>query len=805
MNEKTYQTLELDKILSRLATYADFSASQELLHTLRPANTLEEAQRRLDETTEARLLMDERGNISVGGARDVRPLARSAERGMTLTPEQLLDVKGTLQASAVLKRTIQKAGERFPLLNEIAYNLEEGRHIVAAVERAIDDYGQIIDDASPRLAEIRRELRIVHDRLRSKLQMIVNSSRYAPFLQDTVITMRSGRYVIPIKAEAKGSIRGIVHDQSSSGATLFIEPLETVEINNRIREMESAEQEEIQRILRELTALVAAEADRIVWTVEALAQIDAIFARARYAGAIDAEPPQLVDFAPAHFPGHTLRLYDARHPLIDPEKVVPIDVVMDDETYMLIITGPNTGGKTVTLKTVGLLTLMAQCGLHIPASAESVLTVFHSVYADIGDEQSIEKSLSTFSGHLTNINEILAQADRHSLVLIDELGAGTDPAEGAAIARAILNELLQRGVTTLVATHYPELKIYAQNTPGVRNASVEFDVETLSPTYRLIIGLPGRSNAIAIATRLGLPLHIIEEARSYVGESDLKVDDLLDEIHRTRDENRQAQARLAAAEAEITALQAELKERLQGIEAERAQVLAEAEAAARAELADIYADIKELRRRLRTMSPTVQARISDLLIEAEEAARSAETLGQLIDTPAPKKAGFRSAAGKGMTGKMQVGDHVYVASLNAEGEVLSITDEREAEVQVGSLRVRVSLDGLERRAGPKKREDEPLYEYAGDVAVAQPASPGLELQIRGMTAEQAIPLLEDYLDRAYLAGLPWCRIIHGKGTGVLRKVVREVLRSHPLVREYKTAPLNEGGDGATVVYFVPLN
>jgi len=803
MNAKTQRTLELDKILAQLAQYADFSPSRELLLNLQPTNDLDEALRRQDETSEARALLDGSSTISVGGARDVRSAARAAERGATLSPEVLLDIKGTLLAGTALKQVLARIQERFPLLFSLAYNIAEGRHIVAAVSRTVDDQGPVLDDASPRLADIRRSLRIEHDRLRSKLQSIVNSGKYGPFLQESLITMRSGRYVIPIKAEARGNVQGIVHDQSSSGATLFVEPLETVDTNNKIRTLEVEEQNEVERILREISGLVAAEADHIVWSVEALAELDAAFAKARYANAIDAEAPQLLAFDPALAPGTQIKLIHARHPLIDPEHVVPIDVILDDDTYMLIITGPNTGGKTVTLKTVGLLTLMAQCGLHIPAYQESTLTVFDSVYADIGDEQSIEQSLSTFSGHLTNIIDILEHADNRSLVLIDELGAGTDPAEGAAIARAILNNLLGRRITTFVATHYPELKAYAQNTPGVRNASVEFNVETLSPTYRLIIGLPGRSNAIAIATRLGLPAEIIDEARSYVGEADLQVDRLLDEIHRTRDEIRRKEQQLEASQAHVSTLQADLHARLAAIEEERSRLLVEAEQAARTEFADLEEEVRDLRRRLRTVSPTMIERLGALADEAETLVADVEEVKSRRKEQRSRKQGIPRPPAEAEGGTPQVGDRVHIPSLGAEGEVLSL-DAAEAEVQVGALRVRVDIHQLERRSGKAASEPEPAYDYE-PLTTTRPASPGLELQILGMTVDQAVPLLQEYLDRAYLAGLPWCRVVHGKGTGALRKAVRNELRSHPLVKEYRPAPANEGGDGATLVYFIPLN
>ncbi len=804
MDPKSHLRLELDKILKQLAGYASFSASRALLETLEPTADLEEARRRLAETSEARLLLEEQGTVSVSGARDVRSYASGAARGATLTVEQLLEIKATLHAAATLKRTLEKVADRFPLLAAIASGLDEGRRVVATITQVLDDEGQVLDSASPRLAQIRHDLRLAHSRLQSRLQAILNSGRYAPYLQEALITLREGRYVIPVKAEARGRVRGIVHDQSSSGATLFIEPLETVEINNEIRELQLAEQDEVLRILREVSALVGEHAEAICQTVEALAALDAAFARARYANALRASAPLLVDFDPTRSPGSTVRLYRARHPLIDPQRVVPIDVELDPQTYILIITGPNTGGKTVALKTIGLLTLMAQCGLHIPAAEGSTLSVFNAVYADIGDEQSIEQSLSTFSAHLTHIIHILQQVDEHSLVILDELGAGTDPMEGAALARAILDELRERGATTFVATHYPELKLYAHSTPGVRNASVEFDLETLSPTYRLIVGLPGRSNALAIAERLGLSPAIIERAQGYVGAQDLQADDLLEEIHRTREEIRQTQARLSQAEAELNRQRDELRARLANIEEERQAILEAAHAEVRAELETLREEVRELRRRLRAIPPT-QLEGSDLYEQIELIEEESAQLSSLLEAAEVQAIASRrlSEDTEGLQRALQIGDVVYVPRLNAEGEVVSFPHEDEVEVQVGQFRVRVEAGALETRPRPRRRE-ETHYERGG-VSVPRAESPGLELHLRGMTLEEGLPRLEEYLDRAYMAGLPWVRIVHGKGTGAMRKAVRDLLRHHPLVREFKSAPAHEGGEGATIVYFVPLS
>jgi DNA mismatch repair protein MutS2 len=798
MDSKVYRTLELDKILDRLAGYASFSASAALLRAITPTNDLDEAHRRQQETSQARTLLEFKPDASTGGARDVRPHARSAERGIMLMPEQLLEVKTTLQAGTALKRAISHLAEHCPLLAEIAAGIDEARYVVAEITRTLSDHGEVLDSASERLAQIRADLRLARDRLHTRLQAIIASPEVAPHLQEAIVTQRSGRYVIPIKAEHKGYVKGLVHDQSSSGATLFIEPLATVEVNNRIRELELAEEDEIRRILSALSALVGQEAEGVVQTVEALAALDVALAKARYADAIGAHSPTLVPFEQAGtlHPGSTLRLYNARHPLLDPHSVVPIDVELDDENYALVITGPNTGGKTVSLKTVGLLALMAQSGLHIPAAPESTLSIFGGVYADIGDEQSIEQSLSTFSSHMTNIIRVLGQADSRSLVILDELGAGTDPVEGSALARAILSHLLQIGATTLVATHYPELKVYAHSTPGVRNASVEFDLETLSPTYHLTLGLPGRSNALAIATRLGLPGEIVEGARTYLGEAEMHAEDLLDEIHRTREEIRHTQTRQEEAHAEAEALRDELRARLSEIEQERQAIIAEARQEAGTELDMLREEAEALRRRLRRARESLEA--SRQIAEVAEIEEQVEALEEIIEQPVEPRVEMPEPEGMEPPRALAPGDHVYLPSLHAEGEIVALTS-TQAEVQVGNLRVRTDLDGLQWRPG------EPTAHEAEVMRAPRVESPGMELHLRGMTVDEALDALDRYLDDAYLAGLPWARIVHGKGSGVLRAAIREALAHHPLVRDYQRAELNEGGDGVTVVRLQPMS
>ena len=575
IREKTLVTLELPKILRELARHTTFAAGEEFALALRPSTELEEVQIWQRETAEAVALLEEKSNITLRGARDVRQPAIKSQRGVVIEPGILLDIRYTLRRGTTLKRTLGRMRATFPLLSDLAIEIEECSQLQSSIERAIDDNAEIKDTASARLAIIRRELKIAFERLQSRLNRIVSNKANQDKLQEAIVTMRNGRYVVPLKAEHKGKIKGIIHDSSASGATLFIEPLDTVELNNKWRELQIDEEKEIRRILAALTDEVANDSERIVRTVQLLGYLDLTFAKARYALANSCVQPKACGInqrpSGAVSPGSTVQLQQARHPLLE-GKVVPLDLSFDQDSWVLVVTGPNTGGKTVALKTVGLLVLMAQCGLHIPAESAS-LSVFRGVYADIGDEQSIEQSLSTFSAHMTNIIEILEHCDHRSLVILDEVGAGTDPAEGSALARALLNRLKNQGVTTLVTTHHPELKVYAVETPGVRNASVEFDLETLRPTYRLIVGLPGRSNALAIAERLGLSDDIVGDARGMVATADLAADDLLDEIQRTRADIRHQHVEIDQLRGELAGQRDALQARLDNIEDERRDVI----------------------------------------------------------------------------------------------------------------------------------------------------------------------------------------------------------------------------------------
>jgi DNA mismatch repair protein MutS2 len=798
MDRRHLNTLEFPQILTRLARHVSFSAGRDLALSLEPSPVLVEVQQRLRETREARHLLDAHGGLSLGGAHDVRQLAHNAGRGALLPPADLLDISSTLRVGRRVQRMMGRLHGQVPLLADIAARVEPCQGLADEIGRCINDQGEVVDHASDRLSRIRRELRTAHERLLDRLNRIIANARNASYLQESLITQRSGRYVIPIKADFRGRIPGLVHDTSASGATLFIEPLSVVEMANRWRELQIEEEKEVERILAELSAFVASLADELAWTVEALAELDLILAKARYANALDATEPFIAPIAPKalpdptgpghEHPGTVLALRQARHPLLDPAVVVPIDVYLADDYFVLVITGPNTGGKTVSLKTVGLMAAMAQSGLHLPVAEDSSLSVFDGIYADIGDEQSIEQSLSTFSSHLTNIVDILEHAGERSLVLFDELGAGTDPVEGSALARAILSHLLERRITTLVATHYSELKAYAHTTPGVENASVEFDLGTLAPTYRMQIGLPGRSNAFAIAERLGLSSLIVRAARALISPEELETESLLAEIqeaHRTttaaRDETVLVQRRVAEREHQLAA-------RLATIEGERATILGEIRAEARRELAAARKEIEVLREQM-VERHSLSTLGEEWLAQAQ--ARLAEQEKALPPPPPP-----RPPEEVALPGTIGVGDTVWIRGLSTTGQVTAL-EGNTVDVQVGNFGVRVQQTDLERRAGRKVAEPpRPAVETG-----AHPA-PSVELDLRGQRVEESIPRLDKYLDDAFLAGMPFVRIVHGKGTGALRQAVRQQLRGHPLVTSHRSGERGEGGSGVTVAYLV---
>jgi len=783
MEHESFRPLEFNIVRAQLAAHTAFSASELLARELEPSDDAGHVKTLQQETTEARRLLDQQPQLGVGSARDVRGLTRTARVGGMIQAFEFLDLRGTLLSARNVKKNILRVQENFPRLAFIATSLSDASRVIDEIGRVFNDNGEIADDASPELARIRRELKIAQQRVMERLQHLITSSQYAKYLQEALITQRDGRYVVPVRAEAKGRIHGIVHDTSASGATLFIEPLAVVELGNRVRELAIQEQREIDRILRELTALVGEHADAIDYTVETLAQLDLAFAKAKYAAQLKAVAP-IIDTGSREQPAY-LELLQARHPLLDPETVVPTSLELSRAFSILIITGPNTGGKTVSLKTVGLLALMSQSGLHIPAQEGSRLPVYSGIFADIGDEQSIEQSLSTFSGHLKNIIRILRDADSKSLLLFDELGAGTDPVEGAALARAIVENLLERKIPALVATHYAELKAFAHTTPNVQNASMEFDLETLAPTYRLILGLPGRSNAFAIAQRLGLERALVERARENVGKSNEELETLLSQLKKAREETAREQARATAARESEERASKQARRELADTQRQRSEILRNTREQARAELEAARAELSRLKREWREGGLN-----RDAVKRAENDLDALESASNALQAPPPRteRTPLRSPAER-----IRIGDRVYVPSLNQYGDVVNIGSD--LVVQVGSFRMNLPPDQVEVQA----RSTVPQKTISQTTVVFPDAeSPGMEVHLRGMRAEDALETLEKYLDRAVMAGLPYVRVVHGKGTGTLRKLARDLLHASPLVTSYETAEASEGGDGVTV-------
>jgi DNA mismatch repair protein MutS2 len=787
MHEKSLQTLEYPKILERLAHEAAFSASKELAQGLLPATDLREVERRQAYTTEARRLLEVRPDAGIRGARDIRPLVVRAERGAMLSPSELLNVLSTVRSAIYVARLLGRLDEDFPLLKALGADLPQRPKLAERIEESISEEGEVLDSASPTLRRLRAEIRTAQQRLQEKLQSLVND--YRTSLQEPIITLRADRYVLPVRAEARGQVRGIVHDQSASGATIFVEPLVVVEMNNRLRELHLSERQEVERILLEISESVGSEALALNLDVELLAEIDLHLAKARYSQITESNPPRLNNEG-------RLKLMAARHPLLT-GKVVPTDFRLGDDFSMVVITGPNTGGKTVALKTVGLLTLMAQAGLHIPADDRSEITIFEDVFADIGDEQSIEQSLSTFSSHLSRIIDILQRANAKSLVLLDELGAGTDPSEGSALARAILMYLLERHVSVVATTHYSELKAFAYDTAGVANASVEFDVETLSPTYRLQIGLPGRSNALAIAARLGLLPEIIEQARQLLGTTGVQMESLLEGLQEDRRVAADERYHLSMERAEAEHLRKQLETERARFEEDRVRILNEARTQARRELEQVQAQLARIR-----VDMGRQRLTQEKLDRMRAQVRGMEGRAQAV--PEPRRRAPEPTPTETEAGPLQVGDTVRVRSFNQVGELVSLPDAKgEVEVELGFLKVRVAAENIE-RLSRRQAKSEAAANGDGVRGVSLPSitereMPDMQLDLRGQRVEEVLPAVDRYIHDAYMAGMPFVRILHGKGTGALRQAIRDQLAHHPLVRAYESAAANDGGEGVTVV------
>ncbi|MCL4230268.1 MAG: endonuclease MutS2 [Dehalococcoidia bacterium] len=780
MDDHTLRVLEFPRVLALLAAETAFSVGRELALEVRPATTFIGALSLQRRTAEMRLL-DQMGiDIPFNAARDIRPTIHSAEIARALEPGDILAAAQMLKTAMQARRVLERVAVRVPELAVAASDIADFRRFTDAVEEAITDRGEVADQASEQLATTRRELRLAQERLEHRAQAALADAVRRGIAQEGLLTERNGRKVIPIKADYRGQLTGIVHDVSSSGATVFVEPMGVVEAGNQVRELQLAEEREVRRILQRISGILGAMAAEAQRAVLAMAQFDVLTAAVRLGKRLKAQLPPPGDAESWLAMEGPSVLKRARHPLLK-GNVVPIDLDVGGPASGLIVTGPNTGGKTVALKTLGLLTLMAQAGLPVPCDEGSRFVVFDQVYADIGDEQSIEQSLSTFSSHMRNITAILGQARPGTLVLLDELGAGTDPTEGAALARAILEELLSRGCTVMATTHHGELKAFAHNDPRLRNASVEFDIETLSPTYHLTIGLPGQSNAIAIARRLGLDEDVLENARAQLSPEHFELEQLLAEIREERMAAAEARHREELARRESEELRLALAERRDRIEQERAEIIAAAHREAEDALATARRDLAEIKRQS-------ARRDFDTRAAEETLKRLDDGLAHLRARARPQRA--RPAPPTAIPREITPGDVIHVRDIPQEGEALSgIGDDGKVEAQFGSIRMKVSVDRIDRvqpgRAGEK---------------VVLPAGPQvpIEIDLRGKRAEEALTDFETYLDDAFRAGLPFIRIIHGKGTGALRAAIRDALRGHPLVRRCEAAAPNEGGEGVTI-------
>ncbi|MFZ0217191.1 MAG: endonuclease MutS2 [Candidatus Dormiibacterota bacterium] len=793
MHERSLSTLEFPKVLNLVAQQAAFSVGRERVLALRPVGDLAAAEAGLQETADALALLEERPRAGVGGVRDVRDATARAARGGLLSLDELQQVLATLRAGAEVHRLLEDLDpERLATLLALDARLPDLGELAGRLDRVIDEESRVRDTASPRLARVRSSLVVQNQRLAERLRALVGEHRSA--LQEPIVTMRGGRYVIPVRADQQGQVRGIVHDQSSSGATVYIEPIAVVEANNRLRQLEAEERNEVERILREASDDVAAHREPIVATVEELGELDCRLSRARWARAVRASRPRLNR-------DRRVVLHGARHPLLG-DHVVPIDFRLDADVFMVVVTGPNTGGKTVALKSVGLLTLLAQSGLWIPAEPGSEIAVMDEVYADIGDEQSLEQNLSTFSSHLARIIEMLRRVDQttgrgeapNMLVLLDELGSGTDPDEGSALARAILSHLRGRRVPTVATTHLSELKAFAHESEGVVNASVTFDVETLSPTYRLEIGVPGRSNALAIASRLGLRPSIVREARQYQGSAGVRLEGLLADLERERAAARRERRESAEARAALDREQAALDEARARLEEQSEAMLEETRGRARAELEVVEQELRSIRAAARRSG-------GDTGGITRAATRARRVGNQIAPSGRPTVRHRPGITPHVLPGTPAPGDRVRISRLDQVGDLLRLTsDGSEADVQLGSLRTRLPLRELQRVEGgplPDERDAPPTV-----VHTAPRAQPSVELDLRGQRVAEAVENLDRYLDEAALTGTPWVRIIHGIGTGAVKAAVREHLRGHPLVAGVEDAAQSEGGAGATQVRLV---
>ena len=788
MNQKTLSKLEFDKISALLEEEASSFRGRQLCRRLKPMTDLNKIDTYQEQTAAAFTRIVRKGRISFGDAAPIEESMKRLEIGGALSISELLRISRLLSNTARVKSygRHDTQEDSADCLDAYFDQLEPLTPLTNEIDRCIISEDEISDDASPALKKIRRSIGGINDRVHSTLTGLVNGSLRS-YLQDPIITMRGDRYCLPVKAEYRSQVQGLIHDQSSTGSTLFIEPMAVVKLNNDLKELYAREQEEIQVILADLSQEAAQYIDEIRADYRALTDLDFIFARGALALSMNASRPILNEEG-------RIRIREGRHPLLDPKKVVPITVSLGEDFTLLIITGPNTGGKTVSLKTVGLFTLMGQAGLHIPAGDRSELAVFHQVYADIGDEQSIEQSLSTFSSHMTNIVSFLKKVDERSLVLFDELGAGTDPTEGAALAIAILSHLHKRGIRTMATTHYSELKVYALSTPGVENACCEFDVESLRPTYRLLIGIPGKSNAFAISGKLGLPDYIIEDAKKRLSEQDISFEDLLSDLESSKRTIEKEREEIAAYRREAEDLKKQARERQEKLDEQRERILREANEKANAILREAKEVADETIKNFRKFGKEN--------ISASEMEKERERLRQKIkDTSAASSLKVQKQKKAYKPSDFKLGESVKVLSMNLTGTIASRPDSRgNLTVQMGILRSQVNISDLEIIEEPSPYTPKKLSRTSrGKIGMSKSLSVSPEINLLGRTVDEAVAELDKYLDDALLSHLDTVRIVHGKGTGALRKGIHEYLRRQKHVKSYRLAEFGEGDAGVTIV------
>ncbi|MFX3623974.1 MAG: endonuclease MutS2 [Ectobacillus sp.] len=783
MLERTLRVLEYDKVKEQLLEHVSSSLGREKVKKLMPSTDFEEVVKLQETTDEAATVLRLKGHVPLGGVFDIRPNVKRAKIGSMLSPHELLDIATTLYASRQMKRFIEdmvENGQELPILASYVERIISLYDLEKKITGCIGDGGEVLDSASDKLRAIRQQVRGAESRIREKLESMIRSSNASKMLSDAIITIRNDRYVIPVKQEYRNVYGGIVHDQSASGQTLFVEPQVVVDLNNTLQEARMKEKQEVERILLMLSAEVAGEADAVLENVEVLAELDFIFAKAVYAKRLKATKPKMNN-------ERYMKLFKARHPLIPQDVVVANDIELGGDFTTIVITGPNTGGKTVTLKTIGLCVLMAQSGLQIPALDGSEICIFRHVFADIGDEQSIEQSLSTFSSHMVNIVSILEKADFESLVLFDELGAGTDPQEGAALAISILDEVYNRGARVVATTHYPELKAYGYNREKVINASVEFDVDTLSPTYKLLIGVPGRSNAFEISKRLGLSDRVIDRARNHISTESNKVENMIAKLEESKKNAEREWLEAEELRKASEKLHKQLQQQIIEFNEQRDQLLLKAQQEAAEKVEEAKKEAESIIRELRHLRKEQLANIKEHeLIEARKR----------LEGAAPKLVTKKQQPIKKETQKrtLRPGDEVKVLTFGQKGQLLEKVGDKEWSVQIGILKMKVKESDMEYVSSPKQVEKRPLATVKGkDYHVS------LELDLRGERYEDAMLRVDKYLDDALLAGYPRVSIIHGKGTGALRQGVQEKLKKHRAVKAFRYGDMGEGGLGVTVV------